>query len=478
MSPAPAKTVGHHGPTLVPIILAVSLFMENMDSTVIATSLAAIAGDIHSDPIALKLALTAYLVALAIFIPISAWMADRWGARNVFRGAILVFIVGSVACAGSNSLVTFVLSRLLQGLGGAMMTPVARLVLVRVTPRSQLVNAMAWLSIPGLIGPIVGPPIGGFITTYLSWHWIFLINVPIGLVGIVLVTLLLPDWKRNEPRKMDFPGFFLTGIAFAGWVFGISVLTLPALPIVFGILALVAGTVCWLVYLPHARKTQYPILDLRLFRFPLFRTTVVGGAFFRFGTGAMPFLFPLMLQLAFGLTPFQSGSVTFATAVGSFAAKFVSETIIDRLGFRTTLIISTLVTMLGLVAMGLYTPQTPLLLMMTLLVITGFVQSVFWTATNAFTFADIEDRDAGQATAISQVAVQLSLASGVAIGGGALEGARLLHGGEPLLGDFHAAFFVIAAIGLVSTAMFYRLKSGVGHHLTTHGGAAIEAAAE
>ena len=466
----------HHGPTLVPLILAVSLFMENMDSTVIATSLAAIANDIHSDPIALKLALTAYMVALAIFIPISAWMADRWGARNVFRGAILVFILGSVACAASNSLLTFVLSRLLQGFGGAMMTPVARLVLVRVTPRSELVNAMAWLSIPGLIGPIVGPPVGGFITTYLSWHWIFLINVPIGLLGILLVTWLLPDWKRNEPRRMDFPGFFLAGASFAGWVFGISVLTLPALPWTFGVAALAFGVVCWLVYLPHARRTEYPILDLKLFRFPLFRTTVLAGAFFRIGTGAMPFLFPLMLQLAFGLSPFQSGSITFATAVGAFAAKFVSEPIIERVGFRTALVVSTFLTVLGVVAMGLYTPETPLALMLPLLVVTGFFQSVFWTATNAFTFADIDDKDAGQATAMSQVAIQLSLASGVAVGGGALEGVRLLHGGEPVLGDFHVAFYVIAAVALVSTFMFYRLDKNAGSHLTRHS-TAIEAQA-
>jgi EmrB/QacA subfamily drug resistance transporter len=469
MSPTTAPARRFNAPPLVPIVLAVSLFMENMDSTVIATSLAAVATDIHTDPIALKLALTAYLVALAIFIPISAWAADRWGARNVFRSAIVVFIAGSIACAASDSLLTFVLARLLQGLGGAMMTPVARLVLVRITPRSQLVGAMAWLSIPGLIGPIVGPPIGGFITTYFSWHWIFLINVPIGILGVGLVTWLLPDWKRNEARRMDFSGFFLTGTAFAGWVFGLSVLTLPALPIVYGLIALVVGTICWVFYLGHAKKTEYPILDLRLFRFPLFRTTVVAGTFFRLGTGAMPFLFPLMLQLAFGLNPFQSGMITFSTAIGAFAAKFVSEPIIARLGFRAALVIATFVSVLGVVAMGCYSPETPMALMMGLLIITGFFQSVFWTGTNAFTFADIEDRDAGQATAISQVSVQLSLATGVAIGGGVLEGARQLHGGGTLvLGDFHIAFYCIAAIALVSTVMFYRLSKTAGSNLTTH----------
>jgi len=459
---------------LTPLILAVALFMENMDSTVIATSLAAIARDIGSEPIALKLALTAYLVALAIFIPISSWMADRFGARQVFRWAMIVFIVGSVCCAISNSLLTFVLSRFLQGMGGAMMTPVARLVLVRVTPRNQLVDAMAWLSIPGLIGPIVGPPIGGFITTYFSWHWIFIINVPIGLVGVVLVNRFLPDWQRNTPRRMDFIGFVLAGTAFAGWVFGVSVLTLPALPAGFGYGALILGTVTAVAYWFHFRRTEYPLLDLDIFRRPLFRTTVIAGAFFRLGTGAMPFLFPLMLQLAFGLSPFQSGMVTFATAIGAFAAKFLTEGILNRFGFKTSLLLATTVTALGLFAMAMYSPTTPMPLMMAFLVVTGFFQSIFWTATNAFTFADIEDKDAGQANVISQVGVQLSLAFGVALGGGVLEGVRLLHGAEPLLGDFHLSFLVIGAVTLISTAIFLRLPRTANMH--GHGQTAGEAA--
>ncbi len=457
---------------LTPLILAVALFMENMDSTVIATSLAAIANDIGTEPIALKLALTSYLVALAIFIPISSWMADRFGARNVFRWAMLVFIVGSVACAMSNSLLTFVLSRFLQGMGGALMTPVARLVLVRVTPRDQLVGAMAWLSIPGLVGPIVGPPIGGAITTFFSWHWIFLINVPIGIAGVLLVNGFLPEWQRNAPRRMDFVGFFLAGTTFAGWVFGISVLTLPALPAAFGFAALGLGVVTAILYFLHFRRTENPLLDLRVFKFPLFRMTVVAGVFFRLGVGATPFLFPLMLQLAFGLTPFASGMVTFAGAVGAFAAKFVAERILRLTGFRATLVWSTLVTALGIFAQAIYAPETPIPLMFLILIVAGFFQSMFWTATNAFVFADIDDKDAGQANVISQVSVQLSLAFGVALGGGVLELSRLAThgGGEPLLGDFHMAFWVIGAVTLISTVMFMRVPKSAGLHISGHKG--------
>lgn len=449
---------------ITPLILAVALFMENMDSTVIATSLAAIAHDIGTEPIALKLALTTYMVALAIFIPISSWMADKFGAKNVFRWAIVVFIMGSVACAVSNSLLTFVLSRFLQGMGGAMMTPVARLVLVRVTPRQQLVDAMAWLSIPGLVGPIVGPPIGGFITTFASWHWIFLINVPIGAAGILLVNKYLPDWQRNEPRKLDFTGFLLAGVCFAGLVFGISVLTLPALPASFGYGAMLLGVVAAGVYVFHFRRTEYPLLDLRLFRQPLFRMTMIGGTVFRLGTGAMPFLFPLMLQLSFGLNPFQSGMVTFASAVGAFALKFFAERIIARIGFRLSLIMACTITAAGVLAMGLYSPGTPTPLMMGFLVVTGFFQSLFWTTTNAFIFADIDDKNAGQANVMSQVSVQLSLAFGVALGGGALEGFRLIHGGEPLLSDFHWAFWLMASVTLVSALIFTRLPRTASMH--------------
>ena len=215
---------------IVPMILAVALFMEQMDSTVIATSLPAIAHDLCFVPITLKLALTAYMVSLAIFIPLSGWMADRFGAKRIFRAAIVVFVIGSISCAVADSIFAFVVSRFLQGMGGAMMTPVARLVLVRSTPRSELVGAMALLTIPALVGPLAGPPLGGFITTYFSWHWIFLINVPVGIVGFILSGIYLPEIVSENPPPIDVLGFFLSAIAAAGTMFGLSVMSLPALP--------------------------------------------------------------------------------------------------------------------------------------------------------------------------------------------------------------------------------------------------------
>ncbi|MHA6731416.1 MFS transporter [Devosia sp. A369] len=452
---------------IVPLILATALFMENMDATVIATSLAAIADDLGTDPISLKLALTAYLVALAIFVPISSWMADRFGSRNVFRIAMVVFVLGSIACAFSDSLLAFVVARFIQGMGGAMMTPIARLVLVRATPRHQLVHAMAWLTIPGLIGPIAGPPFGGFLTTYLSWHWIFLINVPIGIVGVVLVGLFLPETQRNAPRAIDLPGFFLAGTAFALFAFGTAVISLPALPPIIGVIATAIGIGIGVLYARHALTGDNPLLDLRLFRLPYFRSAVVAGAAFRLGQGATPFLFPLMLQLAFGMTPFDSGMVTFAGAVGAIIAKFFATWIFKSIGFKTSLVISTAVSALGILAMGLYTPETPIPLILSVLVFTGFWNSTFWTGSSAFVFADVEDKDAGQANVINQVSGQLTMALGIAVGGGVLEAANALRGGgELILSDFHAAFFVVGAICAISTVMFLRLPKDAGQALT------------
>ncbi|WP_245891850.1 MULTISPECIES: MFS transporter [Devosia] len=449
-----------------PLILATAIFMENMDSTVIATSLAAIAADIGTDPISLKLALTAYLVALAIFIPISSWMADRFGARRVFRLAMLVFMIGSIACAFSGSLAQFVGARFIQGMGGAMMGPVARLVLVRMTPRHQLVDAMAWLTIPGLIGPIVGPPFGGFLTTYFSWHWIFIINIPIGLLGIALVGLALPNETRNKPRSIDGKGFVLAGLAFALFAFGCSVISLPALPPIYGVIAAALGIGLGYFYTRHALATEYPLLDLRLLRLPIFRVSVVAGSFFRLGQGAVPFLFPLMLQLSFGLSPFESGMVTFVAAIGALSAKFVANWIFKSWGFKYPLVIASLVSTLGILVMGFYVPGTPIPLILGILVFTGFWQSTFWTGSNAFVFADVEDKDAGQANVISQVWGQLMFAMGVAVGGGTLELAhRLRGGGELALTDFHMAFFVVSAISAIAVVMFLRIPRNAGHQL-------------
>ena len=442
--------------------------MEQMDSTVIATSLPAIAGDIGTEPVALKLALTSYFVALAIFIPISGWMSDRFGARNVFRLAILVFVLGSISCAFSGSLEAFVISRFFQGMGASMMTPVGRLLLVRSTPRSELISAMAWLTIPSLVGPIMGPPVGGFLTTYLSWHWIFWINVPIGLAGIVLAGRFLPQGDHRTPRPIDAFGFVLASIAFSGAVFGLSVISLPALPIVYGYLAIALGLVAGLLYLMHARRSAFPLLDPAMFRYPLFRAAAIGGSTFRIGIGAIPFLLPLMLQLGFGLSPFESGMITFVGAIGALGSKFFAEKVFAALGFRRVLAVGALVSGAFIGLNGFFFPQTPSWIIMGALLVGGVFRSTLFTGLNALSFADVDEADVSQATAINAVLQQLSQAFGVALAGGILSISASMHGGELGLLDFHLAFWLVGTISAVAGIAFFRLPADAGREVSGH----------
>ena len=452
----------------IPLILAVALFMEQMDSTVIATSLPAIAADIGTSPITLKLALTTYFVALAIFIPISGWMADRFGPKRVFRWAIGIFVLGSIACAIAGSLQAFVGARFLQGMGGAMMVPVGRLVLVRSTPRGELINAMAWLTMPALIGPLIGPPVGGFITTYFTWHWIFLINVPIGLAGIVVSGRVLPEMPPAPVARIDWVGFLLAAVAASGIVFGLSVVSMPALPPLVGVLTLAVGMAATLVYTRHARRSQAPILDLRLFDNPAPRIAVLSGSLFRISIGAIPFLLPLMFQIGFGLNPFESGMLTFASAIGAIAVKPFITRILRFGGFRNVLVFAILSGALLIAANAFFTPSTPAWLIIITLVVAGFSRSLFFTSNNALTFADIEDRQASQATAIAAVAQQISIALGVAVAGMILEAHHRITGEDTGLAAFSTAFLIVAAFAAVAALPVLRLPPEAGGSVSGH----------
>ncbi|MDB5507237.1 MAG: transporter [Devosia sp.] len=453
---------------VTPLVLAVALFMEQMDSTVIATSLPAIAADIGAEPISLKLAFTAYFVALAIFIPISGWMADRFGAKNIFRLALFIFVLGSISCAFSNSLLTFVGSRFFQGIGSSMMAPIARLLLVRMTPRNQLVNAMAWLTIPGLVGPLAGPPLGGFLTTYVSWHWIFLINVPIGLIGIALATRFLPVIDSRTPRPIDFTGFVLCGITFAGIIFGLSVISLPAIPTVTGYVSVAIGIVAGLLYWRHTGRVEFPILDPKVLRKPLFRAATIGSSLYRIGIGAFPFLLPLMLQLTFGLSPFESGMITFISAIGAIISKFVAERLFAAAGFPRVLTIAAFLGCAILAINGLFYPDTPHLYIYLVLFLGGLIRSIFFTGVNAFAYADVDETEASQATAITAVTQQLSIAFGVALAGGVLEASRAMHGGELTVWDFHLAWYIVAVVAASSALQFFRLPRDAGSDVSGH----------
>jgi EmrB/QacA subfamily drug resistance transporter len=451
---------------LVPLIVAVALFMENMDSTVIATALPAIAADIGTSPLALKLAITSYLLALAVFIPISGWMADRFGARTIFRTAIVVFVLGSVGCAFSGELWHFVLARFFQGMGGAMMTPVGRLVLLRTVEKSKLVDAMALVTMPALIGPLLGPPLGGFITTYASWHWIFIINVPIGVLGFFLVTRFVENVRAETPDPFDFIGMALVGLAVTGLAFGSSVAGLGFLPRSLVAVLILVGAAAAAAYVAYARRTPTAVLDLSLFRLPSFRAGVAGGFLFRVGAGALPFLLPLLLQIGLGMSPFESGLITLSAAVGAITMKAGAARILRRFGFRRTLTVNALLAAASLGACAAFGPGTPIWAMVAVLLIGGLFRSLQFTSVNTIAFADVEPRRMSRATSLVSVAQQLSISTGVAVGALIVE-TVLRFEQHPTLSaaDFPPAFVIVACISAVSALLFARLPADAGAEL-------------
>ena len=453
------------------LVVAAALFMENLVSTVIATSLAEMATDLGVDPLTLKLAFTAYFVALAIFIPISGWCADRFGARTVFAAAIGVFTLSSVGCALAWDLRSLVAGRFCQGLGGAMMLPVGRLILLRVIPKREMVSAMAWLSIPTLFAPIIGPPVGGFITTYYHWRGIFWLNVPVGLLGLALALWLVPQVRADNPRPMDWLGFALTGSGLALAIFGFTLLGGRGTRGGAALAMMAAGAVLLVIYVGHARRAAHPIIDLTLLRLACFRIALVGGLTFRVAVGAMPFLLPLMLQIGFGMSAFQSGSLTFMSAVGAVAMKLTAGPILRRWGFRSVLLANTLICGVMIIVLAALTALTPTLVLMTLLGVGGFFRSLQFTSLNSLTYAEVQPADMSRATSLVGVVQQLSLAAGVALAAMLLEGSRSLDGRSALLAlDFSRAFVAVGLVSLLPLLWFVRLAPDAGAEMSGHRG--------
>jgi EmrB/QacA subfamily drug resistance transporter len=451
---------------LVPLIVACALFMENLDATVLSTALPAIAGDLHQSPIQLKLALTSYLLTLGVFIPASGWVADRWGARVIFRWAILIFALGSALCGLANSIQFLVAARALQGIGGAMMVPVGRLVILRSVSRSEMVGALAWLTIPALIGPVVGPPLGGLITTYYTWRWIFWINLPIAALGMILATLFIPDIQAENSQRFDFIGFVLSGLALSTLVAGSSAADTPAIPLHITIVLFAVGITCSVLYYLHANRAPNPILDLSLLRLPTFRAGVGGGSLFRIGIGATPFLLPLLFQLGFGFSPLSSGLMTFVAAIGAMGMKTAAGWILKQFGFRTTLVVNASICALALMAPAFFNHGTPILLMSLILFVGGFFRSLQFTCINAITFAEVEQPEMSQATSFSSVAQQLSLSLAITVGAAILQLTLNLRGGRDLtIADFGPAFIIVGIISVLPVFNFLRLPRDAGEEV-------------
>ena len=466
VEPAPRRRVSTR---TVALIVASSMLMEQLDGTVLATALPTMARSFHTAPLHMNIALTCYLLTLAMFIPASGKMADRFGSRTVFRAAIGIFTLGSILCGLSGSLAELVAARMLQGMGGAMMSPVGRLVLLRTASKSELVSAMAWLMIPATIGPILGPPLGGFIVTYVSWRWIFFINVPIGITGITLVTLFIEEMRESARTPFDVVGLVLSGLALSGLMFGIEMAARGAgTPVLtFGLMA--GGIGVGALYLVHARRLEHPILDYRLLRLTTFRFSVISGAFSRIGAGATPFLLPMMMQLGFGYSAARSGLITFAGSLGSLAMRAVAPGILRRLGFRPVM------TWIGFLATGLlvadaaFRPSWPDAAIYAVLIAGGFFQSLMFMAYNTIAYAEVPRPEMSAATSFYTTQQQMMLSLGIAISAAALAGSMAARGhAAPELSDFSIAFLVVGGLAMLAPVVSLRLDPQAGEELSGH----------
>jgi len=451
------------------LIVASAMFMEQLDGTVLATALPAMARSFNADPLHMNVALTSYLLTLAMFIPASGRIADRFGSKTTFRAAIGLFTLGSVLCAQAPSLWALVAARMLQGVGGAMMSPVGRLVMLRVVSKADLVRSMAWLMVPATIGPIVGPPVGGFLVTYLSWHWIFYINVPIGLAGVVLVTLYIDEMKEPSRTKFDLLGLILSGTALACLMFGIEVASRGVGSAIIVAALLGVGGLAAILYWFHARRTPRPMLDFRLLRIPTFRMSVLCGSLSRIAVGAMPFLAPMMFQLGFGYSAAQSGLITFVIAIGSLAVRGCAPWFLRRLGFRTVL------TWVGALATSLialtaaFRPSWPLPLIYAALMASGFFQSLQFMAYNTIAYADVPAEDMSSATSFYTTFQQMTLTLGIAVSAAALAASiSVMHHAGPMLPDFSVAFLFVAAVSFMAPLLATQLEPSAGAEMSGH----------
>lgn len=448
------------------LLVAGAFFMEFLDGTVIATALPDMAKSFGVQAVDLNIGISAYLITLAVLIPASGWIADRFGARKVFAVALAIFTLASVFCGLSTTVDQFVAMRVLQGMGGALMVPVGRLAVLRTTPKHQLITAIATLTWPALVAPIIGPPLGGFITSYADWRWIFFINVPLGIVAIILALRIIPDLHDDERRPFDTPGFIATTIAMVSLVYAMESMGAQHSQGLLTLGLLVVGAVTLIYALRHFQRAQWPMIRLDAMQVPTFRVTMYGGSLFRASISAVPFLLPLMFQVGFGMDAFHSGLLVLAVFVGNLTIKPATTPLIRRLGFRKLLLINGALNVLSLLACAFISPQTPIWLIMLILYLGGVFRSIQFTAVSTLAFADVPSAQMSYANTLFSTATQLAVGLGITLGAiGIRIGEKMgdLMGMTSVPGiSFRLAFVAIALICLVGMVDTLRLTKDAG----------------
>ncbi|WP_161865823.1 MULTISPECIES: multidrug transporter subunit MdtD [Pseudomonas] len=459
---------------LLPWIVAIAFFMQTLDGTILNTALPAMAGDLNEDPLRMQSVVIAYMLTVALLIPASGWIADRFGTRRIFFGAIALFSLGSLLCALSESLSMLIAARVIQGLGGALMMPVGRLVVLRAYPRSELVRIMSFITLPGLLGPLIGPTLGGWLVEVASWHWIFLINLPVGLLGCWAALRHMPDLRGPERSRFDTAGFLLFGAAMLLITVALEGLGELHLPTMRVVLLLLGGMACLAAYWLRAGRIEHPLFAPRLFHTRSFAVGIIGNLFARLGSGALPFLTPLLLQLAMGYSPAQAGMSLIPLALAAMAAKPLARPLIERLGYRNILTSNTLLLGALIASLALVDGDTSTLQLIIQLSLIGACNSLQFTSMNTVTLIDLDNRDASSGNSLLSVVVQLAMGLGVASAAALLSGfSRELGGSEHVLPAFQATYLCVGLLSMLAAAIFLQLDTKEGR-----GGRTIEVSAD
>ncbi|WP_312122815.1 multidrug transporter subunit MdtD [Kosakonia cowanii] len=447
----------------LPWIAAMAFFMQALDATILNTALPAIAQSLNRSPLAMQSAIISYTLTVAMLIPVSGWLADRFGTRRIFMLAVSLFTLGSLACALSNSLAMLVVFRVIQGIGGAMMMPVARLALLRAYPRSELLPVLNFVTMPGLVGPILGPVMGGVLVTWASWHWIFLINIPIGVAGLLYARKYMPNFTTPR-RSFDMWGFLLFGLSLVLFSSGMELFGEKVVETWLALTIIFSGIALLLLYIRHARRHPTPLISLNLFKTRTFSVGIAGNIASRLGTGCVPFLMPLMLQVGFGYPALIAGCMMAPTALGSILAKSTVTQILRWFGYRKTLVGVTLFIGVMIAQFALQTQAMAIWMLVLPLFILGMAMSTQFTAMNTISLADLTDENAGSGNSVLAVTQQLSISLGVAVSAAVL---RFYEGvdGTNTVEQFHYTFITMGAVTVVSALTFMLLKAKDGRNL-------------
>ena len=458
----------HANSSILAYTVAATYFMEYLNTTIIATALPQMARSFAVEPNEVSLGMTAYMLTLAVFIPLSGWIGDRFGWRSVFASALVVFTLASVLCGVATGVLSFAAARVLQGLGGALMVPVGRMIVVRNTDRSQLIRAISTITWPAIIAPVVGPTVGGFVTTYASWHWVFFLNVPFGIAALAAIAAFIPNQRGDTRTRLDLPGFLISGTALICLLYGTELASHQEASLLHAVGFMLAGIVAGVISIGHLRRAGAPLLNLSLLGVPTYAVTVLWGSATRIGVEAVPYLSPLLFQLGFGLSAFHSGLLLLATAIGNIGMKFFTTPILTRFGFRAVTVVNGTAAAASIFACGWLAPSLPLALVILILFCYGLARSLQSTTLATLAYADVAEAQKGPASTLWSVAQQMTLGMGIAFGALCLRVSSSIHrpSGDPFryaLGDFHWAFALAGLLTLASVIGYVRLPRDAGH---------------